>query len=169
VLVSFLDDLDARNPTAPGGLFLDAEGHWFHNGDRVGHAGLEGLLHRSIARDDDGALLVTTGHDRMAFCAADAPFVVRSLEFHSSGAITLLLSDDSREPLEGGTVLIDANNRLHVAVKAHRYWALFSRSAQQGLLARLDDNGQIATDGGVVHVVMAPACDWSAVPDAPAG
>ena len=114
------------------GLFLSKEGRWFHDGDAVKHAGLEGLLHRSIARANDGSLIVTTGKDVLPFVAEDAPFIVRTLEGDA-----LVLSDGTREPIPD-TLLIDDVGHIRCPVKRGAYWGLMSRSATQILVALLD-------------------------------
>jgi hypothetical protein len=153
-----------RRDDAPRGLFLSQRGDWYHDGDRVGHAGLEGLLHRSIARDDAGKLLVTTGRDALPFVAEDAPFIVRTLD--PAHGYDVVLSDASVEPLPEA-LLIDDDGVIHGAVKSGAFWARFSRSAAQGLLALVDDNGRIAAPlhaGRSVFLTSAPARDWTEQP-----
>ena len=124
----------ARRDDAPAGLFLSRAGRWFHDGDPVEHAGLEGLLHRSIARAADGSLIVTTGRYVLPFVAEDAPFIVRTLE-----GLDLVLSDDSREPLAGRTLFIDDVGHIRCPVKRGAYWGLMSRSATQITVAQTGD------------------------------
>jgi hypothetical protein len=73
------------DPHEKTGLFLDGSGRWFHDGEPVRHARLAALLSRSIARAEDGSLIVTTGRDRLPFVALDTPLHVRTLRV-SDGA-----------------------------------------------------------------------------------
>ena len=138
------DGYEARRDDAPRGLFLSRRGAWYHDGDRVKHAGLEGLLHRSIARDDAGQLLVTTGRDVLPFVAEDAPYVVRTI---ADGL--LILSDASQEP--PGTFLIDDAGHIRTPVKGGRFWAVCSRSATQAVAASYP-------------LAPTPARNWAAPP-----
>ncbi len=123
------DGIETRRTDAPAGLFLSRRGAWYHDGDRVKHAGLEGLLHRSIVRDDAGQLLVSTGRDTLPFVAEDAPFIVRTV-----AGDDLVLSDGTREHLEGKRLYIDDDGRVRCVVKQGRFWAVLSRSATQGVV-----------------------------------
>lgn len=124
-------------PDAPRGLFLARDGTWFHDGQGVHHERLAALLHRSIARRDDGVLVVTTGVDVVPFVAEDAPYLVRTVRVLEA---TLVLSDGSEEVL-ASPLHVDAAGRVRVRVKGGRFWALLSRSASQVVMSGLDEHG----------------------------
>ncbi len=128
------DELEDFRTDAPAGLFLSRRGNWFHDGQRVGHERLEALLHGSIARADDGSLVVTTGRDVMAFVAEDAPFVVVAVD----GDVAVL-DDGSREVVRD--VVVGADDRWRMRVKNGGFWALFNKSAAQTLERALSDDG----------------------------
>lgn len=127
----------STRPDAPRGLFLARDGTWFHDGRAIHHERLAALLHRSITRDDSGALIVTTGRDVLPFVAEDAPFVVRALHV---GDARLTLSDGTEEPLSA-PVYVDDDGRIRVRIKGGRFWAVLSRSAAQILMSGVDDDG----------------------------
>lgn len=129
------------------GLFLDRHGAWFHDGDPVRHARLAALLHRSIARDPAGHLIVTTGRDAQPFVAEDAPLLVRTLDGDD-----LVLSNETRAPLGDRPLYIDDDGRVRVAVGA--FWALLSRSATQIVI---EQKGPERLQPGL-------RCDWSQPP-----
>jgi hypothetical protein len=133
-------DLPTVRADAPAGLFLARDGTWFHDGQAVDHERLAALLHRSIARDASGELVVTTGRDVLPFAVEDAPFLVRSISTEVDGLV-LTLSDGSVEPLTGSSLCMDGAGRVHVRVKHGRFWALFSRTAAQALVSRIDHEG----------------------------
>jgi hypothetical protein len=151
------DGIEAVRDNAPPGLFLSRRGAWYHDGDRVKHAGLEGLLHRSIARDDAGKLLVTTGRDKLPFVAEDAPYFIRTLV---DGR--LLLSDGSVD--DPRHLCIDDEGRIRASVKGGAFWALASRGAAQGLAALVDGDGCIRLAAGVLALTPQTVRDWSEVP-----
>ena len=56
---------------------LDADGRFFHEGERVEHPGLEAAMHTWIARHpDDGRYILTNGYDWTYFTVDDVPFFV---------------------------------------------------------------------------------------------
>jgi len=152
-----------RREDAPAGLFLSKYGTWFHDGDQLHHKRMAGLLHRSIARDDAGGLLVTTGRDRLPFVAECAPFVVRSVD----GA-TIALSDDVHEELAPSTLFcMRDDGALFVSVKDSGFWALLSRNAQHALQDHIvDDDGYMVVidDGRWPLRLVDDAFDPTAVP-----
>jgi hypothetical protein len=151
------------------GLFLSAEGHWFHDGDAVRHVRLCALLTRSITRDAQDALMVSTGRDQLPFTAEDAPFQVLTWQW-SSGSLSMELSDGSHEVLDERAVfLIDDLGRLRIAVKQGRFWALLTRSATHLIIAGINDAGDGVDLPPGLHARLQPApavVDWGAVPSA---
>ena len=127
-------------PQNPG-LWLSRTGDWFHDDTPVRHVRLSNLLTRSIARDDEGGLIVTTGRDRLPFCAEDAPLLVRTVE-EQGGRLLMHLSNGLIEALVPDAYLcIDEEGRLRSVVAGQTFWALWSRSATQALLALMHDSG----------------------------
>ena len=151
-------------PDAPRGLYLARDGTWFHDGQGIHHERLAALLHRSIARGDDGALIVTTGRDVMGFEAQDAPFLVREVRMTDA---LLTLSDGSQETLQG-PLHVDEQGRVRVRVKGGRFWALLSRAVAHLVMAGVeedvDDDGARVRLGGAAFAIRASAVD----PTAPA-
>ena len=132
---------------APPGLFLARDGSWFHDGQEIVHERLSALLHRSIARDDDGNLIVTTGRDRVRFSCEAAPFLVRALDGGPTASVELVLSDDSRAALPG-ELHVDEHGRVYARVKSDRFWALLSRAVAQQVMANVDDAGALTRVAG---------------------
>jgi hypothetical protein len=116
---------------------LDAEGHFWHDGARVEHAGLEAALHTWIGRHpDDGRYILNNGYDWTYFTVDGSPYVVRAVRIEPS-RVVLTLSDGSEEALRPETLRIGGEGALRVAVKAGvrggPFEAKFSRHAQTAL------------------------------------
>jgi hypothetical protein len=156
------DDLEEHRPDAPPGLYFTRRGNWFHDGQRVRHERLAGLLSRSVARDADGRLIVTTGRDVLPFVAEDAPIVVRTIAIDTS-SIVLHLSDGTEEHLDGA-VVVDDDGQLRTPVRGRLFWARFSRAARQGLEPWFVDEAHLAVGGRTWDVVAATSRTWSAAP-----
>ena len=109
---------------------LDADGRFWHDGERVEHPALEAALHRWIARHpDDGRFILTNGWDWTYFTVDDAPYTVRSLQVEPD-RVVLRLSDGTDEPLDPTTARVGAHDALYVRVKGGAFDARFSRHAQ---------------------------------------
>jgi hypothetical protein len=156
------DEIEGDRPDAPPGLFFSRRGNWFHDGQRIRHERLAGLLSRSVDRDAAGALVVTTGRDTVPFVAEDAPLIVRMLVVDAEG-ITLHLSDDSSEHLAAAVCIDDAGS-VRVPVRGGRFWALLSRGARQGLEPLFIDEGHLALGGRTWDVVVVDQRRWDEPP-----
>ncbi|HMJ51921.1 MAG TPA: hypothetical protein VK540_07580 [Polyangiaceae bacterium] len=119
---------------------LDADGKFWHDGERVDHPALEKALHSWIAlHPDDGRFMLTNGYDWTYFQVDDAPYTVRALRVAPEG-VTLVLSDESEEPLAPETLHVGAKDALYAKVKGGRFAARFSRHAQTALAPILHED-----------------------------
>ena len=152
-----------------GPLRLDRDGTWWHAETKITHARLARLLHRSIARDEAGDLIVTTGRDRLPIEIDDAPFTVRTIEAQASG-LTLFLSDAETESLRCDDVVYMApDGALYLPVKSGAYWARCTRSAAQALTQRVEGDAAaptVALPDGAARLVVDAAFDRRAPPPA---
>ncbi len=116
-------------------IVLSREGLFFHDGERVDHPALEQALHRWIAKHpDNGRFILTNGYDWCYFRVEDAPFVVRALRISDDNrSASLLLSDETEEPLDPRALSIDDEGVVYAAVKGGAFEARFSRHAQTSL------------------------------------
>jgi uncharacterized protein len=119
---------------------LDAEGKFWHDGERVDHPALEKALHGWIAlHPDNGRFILTNGYDWTYFQVDDAPYTVRALRVTPEG-VTLLLSDESEEQLAPETLHVGERDALYAKVKGGRFVARFSRHAQTSLAPILHED-----------------------------
>ncbi len=156
------DDPDFfRLPPPPGRsrestIRLDAEGRFFHEGERVEHHGLEAGMHSWIARHpDDGRFILDNGYDWTYFTVEDVPFFVRALRVEPD-RVVLRLSDGTEEawnPRETSLKRDGLGDRVVTKVKRDArggpFEARFDRHAQTALGEVLDEkNGQLVAKIG---------------------
>jgi hypothetical protein len=111
-------------------IVLDREGRFWHEGERVDHAALERALWSWIARHPDtGRFILTNGYDWCYLRVEDAPYVVRGVRVEG-GAPTLVLSDDTEEPLDPARLCLGSDGVVYAHVKGGAFEARFSRHAQ---------------------------------------
>jgi len=124
---------------------LDAEGKFWHDGERIDHPSLEKALHGWIARHpDDGRYILTNGYDWTYFRVDDAPYVVRGLRLLPD-RVMLELSDETEEALAPETLRVGQGDALYAKVKRGAFEARFSRHAQMALAPILRE----ASDGSL--------------------
>jgi len=116
---------------------LDAEGHFWHEGNLVEHPKLAQAMHTWIGRHpDDGRMILTNGYDWTYFTVEDAPYFVRSVRI-TPDAVILGLSDGTEEPWDPASSRIAANDAVYTQVKKGSargpFEAKFTRFAQAQL------------------------------------
>ena len=98
---------------------LDAEGQFFHEGERVTHPGLATALHTWISRHPkDGRYILANGYDWTYFTVDDAPYVVRSARVEAD-RVVLVLSDGSEEAWDPTETRTGLGGALYTKVKLH--------------------------------------------------
>jgi hypothetical protein len=138
------------------GIRLDREGHFWHRGVLIEHAGVAAAFHRWLGRDERGRYVLRTDRDWCVVEVEDAPIVVRSVDLEpDGGAVTLHLSDGTLEPLRPGGLEQSAENVLYCQLE--RGWpARFSRTAYYQLAERLETDASGAPAlrvSGALHPV----------------
>lgn len=134
---------------------LDREGHFFHEGARVEHPGLEAAMHTWIARHpDDGRFILTNGYDWTYFTVEDVPYFVRSVRVEPE-RVVLRLSDGSEETWNPEKTRV-SGDRIYTAVKGGASEARFDRHAQNALgpILEEDADGRLAVKIGSRLVVL---------------
>lgn len=130
-------------------LRLDADGHWFHDGEPFQHAGLIALFDRGIDVDEGtGEPILRVGDKWCYIRCDDVPFVVRTLRISSDHA-DLTLNTGAEVSLRGEAFRLGPNGVLYAELGPKRR-ARLSRTAQAALAPALDeaDGAYVLTLGG---------------------
>jgi hypothetical protein len=119
---------------------LDADGKFWHDGDRVDHPALDKALHGWIAlHPDNGRFILTNGYDWTYFQVDDVPYAIRAIRV-TPEAVTLVLSDETEEPLVPATLRVGKGDALYAKVKGGKMEARFTRHAQTALAPILHED-----------------------------
>ena len=139
-------------------IAIDREGNFLHEGVVITHPGTVALFFRALEPDGRGGWRLRLGRETCPVDVEDAPLVVRSIEA-TPDALTLILSDGSREPLDPATLRQRADHVVTCAVKGGAFPARFSRPAYYMLAELLepDGGGYLLAVGGRAVRVLVPA------------
>lgn len=121
----------------------DAQGRWYFDGEPLEHPNLVRAFDRWIGVADDGRYCLKNDINWAYITLEGPPFFVRSAYPLPDETVELLLSDDSREPLDPRSLREGPDGALYCDVHGGRMSARFERHAMQQLeaLLREDDEG----------------------------
>jgi hypothetical protein len=123
-------------------IVRDAQGRWFQDGQALEHPNLTRAFDRWIERAEDGRYCLKNDINWAYFKLEGPPFFVRSLTIEPGGELTLMLSNDRREPLRAETLRMDRDGALYCDVGAGDMAARFDRHAMAQLEAVLGEDAE---------------------------
>jgi len=129
-------------------IVLDRLGRFFHEGERVEHAGLAGGFARWLRRHPhDRRFILSNGYDWCYLTVEDTPYFVEAV-WEDDTRLYVRLSDGSEEALMADTMWIGQDEVLRTGVKQGQFDARFSRGAQLQLEPWLADGDPICLKVG---------------------
>jgi uncharacterized protein len=118
---------------------VDAQGGFWHDGQRVTHPGLARSFAQWIDIDPESGRYILRNSVNWAFITVDdAPLVVRAVG-HEGDDIVLSLSDGTQEPLRTDTVRVEPGDVPYCDVRGGKLPARFLPQAAFTLLELLGD------------------------------
>jgi hypothetical protein len=112
---------------------LGKDGEWYSDGERIANPRIASLFSRCVRRSPDGGYLLQMGDERAPLEVEDTPFVVRQVEGDPQRGFTLLLNDETREPLSPETLRAGPDHALYCRVKQGEFEARLLRPAHYSL------------------------------------
>jgi hypothetical protein len=121
---------------------IDAEGVWSYRGAEMIRREIIRLFYQHLRQDDSGGCFIEIGQQRYPVYVEDTAFVVWALSWAENRdgeeeCAYLLLSDESIEKLNPGTLRIAENNIPYCRVRNGGFEARFSRSSYYRLAERV--------------------------------
>jgi hypothetical protein len=109
------------------------DGNWYSDGERIANPRIALLFSRSLRKRPEGGYQLQMGDERAAIEVEDTPFVVRRVDGDPDSGFSVVLNDESVEPLDPGTLTVGPDHALVCRVKGGEHEARFLRSAQSQL------------------------------------
>ena len=127
-----------------GKISFRSDGNWYSDDERIDNPRISLLFSQSIRRNPDGSYYLQVAEERASIAVEDTPYVVKALEDDELGGFTMVLNDDTREPLDPAALEVGAGNVLYSRVKGGEARARFLRSTYYHLSDRFesDDAGR---------------------------
>jgi len=123
-----------------GKISFRHDGNWYTDEERIDNPRIALLFSKSIQQEPDGSYFLKVGDERAPITVEDTPYVVRTLEDDSLDGFTMVLNDDTREPLDASELQVGVDNALYARVKGGKFRARFLRNAYYHLASRIESD-----------------------------
>jgi hypothetical protein len=123
-------------------IFRDASGRWFHDNEPVEHPLLIQAFNRWISRAADGRFCLNNGVDWAYIRLDGPPLFVRSLRIKDDGSLIAVLSNDSEQPLDPGTLRQAEDGALYCDFSEGSMVAKFDRHVMTQLESLIGEDNQ---------------------------
>ena len=125
-------------------IFIDKEGHWYHEGAEMIHREFIQLFYQNMELDSLGRYVINWKRERCYVEVEDTAFVVRRVLYQEgnqgqNSRLILYLSDDTKEELIPDTIFIGEGNVLYCKVKNRTFPARFNRDSYYQLAQYIEE------------------------------
>ena len=128
-------------------IFIDKEGHWYHQGAEMIHREFIRLFYQNMELDSEGRYLINWANEHCYVEVEDTAFVVMRVSYEGgnqdqASRIELNLSDDTKEALLPDSLFVGKENVLYCKVKSGLFPARFNRAAYYQLAEYIEEEGK---------------------------
>jgi hypothetical protein len=117
-----------------GRIRFAKDGRWYCDDEVIPNKAICRLYARAMTVGDDGVARLQLGEDKAQVTIEDTPWVVVQVEGDPARGFTVILNDETREPLDVETLRVGAEHVLYAGVKNRRHEARFLRPAYYELM-----------------------------------
>jgi len=117
-----------------GKIRFGKDGRWYTDDEPIPNRAICRLFSRTLTVLPDGRARLELGEDKADVIIEDTPWVVTAIEGDPARGFTVVLNDETREPLDPASLRVGSGNVLYCRVKDGRHEARFLRPAYYELL-----------------------------------
>ncbi len=117
-----------------GRIRFGRDGRWYCDGEVIPNRAICRLYSRAMTVHPDGTARLELGEDRAIVDIEDTPWVVTMVEGDPRTGFTVVLNDETREPLDPATLAVGDTDVLYCRVKDGRHRARLLRPAYYELM-----------------------------------
>jgi len=142
-----------------GRIRFGKDSRWYCDGEPIANRAICRLYARAMTVGSDGRARLQLGEDRAEVEIEDTPWVVTGIDGDPARGFTLVLNDETREPLDPTTLRVSAEHVPYCRVKDGRYEARLLRNAYYALVRHAEPGpgGTCVLPVAGRHVPLAPA------------
>ena len=116
-----------------GKIKFGKDGRWYSDDELIPNHAIGRLFSRALQVLPDGRARLELGEDRADVIIEDTPWVVTAVDGGPDRGFTVVLNDESREPLDPASLRVGPADVLYCRVKDGRHEARFLRPAYYDL------------------------------------
>ena len=132
-----------------GRISFRKDGFWYSDDEVIPNRAIRRHFSQTLQILPDGRARLELGEDKADVTIEDTPWVVTAVEGSPADGFTLVLNDESREPLDPRTLRVGDAEVLYARAKAGRHEVRFLRPAYYQLVRHVES----AADGSFVLAV----------------
>jgi hypothetical protein len=121
-----------------GKIRFGKDGLWYSDDEVIPNRAIRRLFSRTLRILPDGRGRLELGEDRADVAIEDTPWVVTSVDGDPEGGFSVVLNDETVEPLDPASLRIGAEHVLYCRVKGGAYEARFLRPAYYQLMRHVE-------------------------------
>jgi hypothetical protein len=121
-----------------GKIRFGKDGRWYSDDEPIPNRAINRLFSRTLKVLPDGRARLELGEDRADVIIEDTPWVVTAVDGDPARGFTAVLNDETREPLDPGSLRAGADHVLYCRVKGGRFEARFLRPAYYELMRHVE-------------------------------
>jgi hypothetical protein len=142
-----------------GRIRFGKDGRWYCDGEPIANRAICRLYARTMTVGADGRARLELGEDRAEVEIEDTPWVVTRVEGDPARGFTVVLNDDTREPLDLASLRLSSEPVPYCRVKGGRVEARLLRNAYYALMRHAEPTpeGACVLRAGDRHVALRSA------------
>jgi hypothetical protein len=142
---------------ASGRIRFGRDGLWYSDDEPIPNRAIRRLFSRALTVGADGRGRLRLGGDEAEVIIEDTPWVVTRVEGSPAAGFTVVLNDETREPLDPGSLRVGPEDVLYCRVKGGAHEARFLRPPYYDLMrhAETDGPGRVVLPVGPARVPIA--------------
>jgi hypothetical protein len=129
-----------------GQIRFGKDGRWYSDDEPIPNRAICRLFSRALTVLPDGRGRLALGEDTADVVIEDTPWVVTGIEGDPAVGFTVVLNDETREPLDPATLWVGGEHVLYCRVKGGAHPARFLRPAYY----QLTRHAEARSDGAIV-------------------
>lgn len=118
-------------------IFIDKNGVWFANGNKVIHKKIFRLFCDSLVYNDDSGYMLRIGDEECPVRVEDAPFIAHRILSDADNSLKIVLNEGTVEPFHPETLTRRGDTALYCRIRNGQIKVRIGRSAYPDIITNI--------------------------------